>query len=75
MSNDLKSLIRRIKVRLRAKDPTVMADAVKLTEQYPDEPDVWDTLAFVYSIEDHYPERYMNLPLNAASVVDVGGQL
>jgi tetratricopeptide (TPR) repeat protein len=56
MSNDLKFLLRRINVRIRAEDPTVIEDAVKLTEQYPEESDAWAVLAFAYTImEDNYP--------------------
>lgn len=54
MSNDLESLIRRIGVRIREDDPTVIEDAVKLAEQYPDEPRVWRTLANAYIHEDNY---------------------
>ena len=56
MANDLESLIRKIKVRIRAEDPTVIDDAVKLTEQYPKESDTWDVLAYAYAREDHYAE-------------------
>lgn len=56
MSDDLKLLVKRINVRIRAEDPTVVEAAVKLTEQYPQEPDAWKTLAQAYLSDDHYPE-------------------
>ncbi|HRI68309.1 MAG TPA: hypothetical protein PK156_28965 [Polyangium sp.] len=55
MSNVLESLIRQIRVRIREDDPTVIEDAVKLTEQYPTEAHVWDILAHAYSNEDNVP--------------------
>lgn len=56
MSNELERLIRKIKVRIRADDPTVINDALKLAEQYPDEPGTWDVLASAYACEDRYLE-------------------
>lgn len=53
MNNDLETMIRRIKVRIRADDPTVIEDAIKLTEQYPDESDTWQVLAHAYADDDN----------------------
>jgi len=54
MSHDLESLIKRIKVRIRADDPTAIDDAVKLTEQYPDEVETWYTLAYGHARNRNY---------------------
>lgn len=54
MSNDVKFLLRRINVRIRNEDPTVIEDAVKLTEQYPEEWEVWRTLAYAYGRQNNY---------------------
>jgi len=50
MSEPLDSLIKDIEKRVRAKDPTAVERAAQLAEQYPDEPEVWFSLAFVYSM-------------------------
>lgn len=55
MSNDLESMIRNIKDRIEAKDPTAFEDAVKLTEQYPEEAQVWNTLAYANNWKKDYP--------------------
>jgi tetratricopeptide (TPR) repeat protein len=52
MSEMLDSLVKDIKKRLRAKDPTAVERAVQLAEQYPDEPEVWRVLAFAYELND-----------------------
>ncbi|MBK9264668.1 MAG: hypothetical protein IPM54_33400 [Polyangiaceae bacterium] len=54
MSDTLKSLINKIKVRLGAEDPAAFDDMAALAEQYPDEPDVWRALAYAYEVRDDY---------------------
>ncbi len=54
MSEDLERVIRNIKYRIRKEDPTGFEDAVRLTELYPEAPDVWDTLAYAHSSNDDY---------------------
>jgi len=54
MSDDVELLIRRIKVRIRAEDPTVIEDAVRLTEQYPEESDAWKVLAYAHAKANKY---------------------
>ncbi len=50
MSELLDSLIKDIEKRLRDKDPTAVERAKQLAEQYPDEREVWDTLAFAHAL-------------------------
>ncbi|MDC0744980.1 tetratricopeptide repeat protein [Polyangium mundeleinium] len=47
-------MIRNIKYRIRKSDPTGFEDAVRLVEQYPEDPHVWDTLAYAHSSSDDY---------------------
>ncbi|NUQ75534.1 MAG: tetratricopeptide repeat protein [Polyangiaceae bacterium] len=50
MSEPLDSPIRAIRKLVDADDPTAIERATQLTEQYPDEPEAWFELAFVYSM-------------------------
>ena len=48
MSDAIGALIRNVKDRIEAKDPAAFEEAVHLTEQYPEEAKVWNTLAYAY---------------------------
>lgn len=54
MSEDLDRVIRNIKYRIGQKDPTGFEDAVRLAEQYPEEPRVWRTLAYAHEMKNEY---------------------
>jgi len=54
MSNALQTTIENIKERVKAKDPTALDAAVKLTEQYPDEAKAWNTLAYALESKNDY---------------------
>ncbi len=54
MSNALQTMIKDIDTRVEAKDPTALDDAVKLTEQYPEEWEVWNTLAYANKWKKDY---------------------
>lgn len=54
MSEDLEFLVRRIRVRIRREDPTVIDAAIKLTETYPQEASAWKALAHAYGANDNY---------------------
>lgn len=53
MDDALKALIADIKDLVDTDEPAALAAAVKLTEQYPDEPDVWRTLAYIYALDEN----------------------
>jgi tetratricopeptide (TPR) repeat protein len=55
MSEQLKHQIKHVEDRIEAKDPLAFEDAVKLTEQYPQEAQVWNTLAYANSWKKDYP--------------------
>ncbi len=52
MNELLDSLIKDIEKRLRDNDPTAVERAKQLAEQYPDEREVWDTLAFAHALNN-----------------------
>ncbi|MBK9264665.1 MAG: hypothetical protein IPM54_33385 [Polyangiaceae bacterium] len=54
MDDGLKAVIMDIKERIRAEEPTALEAAVELTHRYPDEPDVWNALAYGYARNDNY---------------------
>jgi tetratricopeptide (TPR) repeat protein len=54
MSEDLDRVIRNVRYRIRKRDPSGFADAVRLAEQYPEEPKVWRMLAFAHEMKDEY---------------------
>lgn len=54
MSDQLKSRIRGIKDRIEAKDPHEFEEAVELTRRYPDEAQVWNTLAYANEWKKDY---------------------
>jgi tetratricopeptide (TPR) repeat protein len=54
MSEDLDRVIRNIKYRIGQKEPTGFTDAVRLAEQYPEEPRVWHTLAYAHEMKNEY---------------------
>ena len=54
MSNALRTMSNDIDARVKAKDPTALDAAVKLTEQYPDEAKAWNTLAYAYESRNDY---------------------
>lgn len=54
MGDELDVLIRNVERRARAEDPAAMADIIRLTEQYPNEPRVWRTLAYASGRERDY---------------------
>jgi tetratricopeptide (TPR) repeat protein len=49
MSEDVDRVIRNVRYRIRNRDPSGFADAVRLAEQYPEDPHVWDTLAYAHN--------------------------
>jgi len=55
MNDSLKAQLRKIDERVNTEDPTVLDDTIKLTEQYPDEPEVWHSLGYVYESQENYP--------------------
>ena len=59
MSDTLKTRIRAIKDRIEANEASAFYDAVKLTEEYPDEPKVWGTLAFANEWKNDYAAAYI----------------
>jgi tetratricopeptide (TPR) repeat protein len=50
----LEATIRDIEERLEEEDPAAFEDAVKLTAEYPQEPKVWNTLAYANEVNDDY---------------------
>ena len=54
MNISLKSMIKNIEERIRAKDPTAFEDAIRLAEQHPDEPKVWLMLAYANETKNDY---------------------
>lgn len=55
MSDLFKAELRRVKNRIEDKDPNAFDEAVKLTEQYPDEAEAWNTLAYANQWKKDYP--------------------
>jgi tetratricopeptide (TPR) repeat protein len=52
MNELLDSQIKGIEKLVRAKDPAAVERAAQLAEQYPDEPEVWFSLAFAHAMND-----------------------
>ncbi|MDC3961835.1 tetratricopeptide repeat protein [Polyangium jinanense] len=48
-------MIRNIKYRIRKDDPTGFEDAIRLVEQYPEDPHAWDTVAYAHEARKDYP--------------------
>ena len=48
MSDAIKTMAKVLDVRIAAEDPTALDDAVKFTEQYPEEWEAWNTLAYAH---------------------------
>jgi tetratricopeptide (TPR) repeat protein len=54
MDASLEVVLRKLDVRIRRRDPAAFEEIVRLAEQYPEEPEVWDTLASAHeSRGDH----------------------
>ena len=51
----LEVMLNKVKEQIQAEDPTAFDDARKLSEQYPDEPDAWRTLAYACGRKGDYP--------------------
>lgn len=54
MSDALKILIKGIKDRIESDDPNALGDALRLTEEYPDESRAWGTLAYANEWQNNY---------------------
>lgn len=55
MSNVLQTMIKDVDARVKANDPTALENAIKLTEQYPEEWEAWNSLAYANSKSRNYP--------------------
>ena len=55
MSNQFKARLRSVERRIEAEDPTAFEEAVKLTEQYSEEAEAWNTLAYANKWNKDYP--------------------
>jgi tetratricopeptide (TPR) repeat protein len=54
MSDPIEVLASKIKDRIKNEDPSALEDAVKFTEQYPDEYKAWWALAFAHQWKNDY---------------------
>ena len=55
MTDQFKGRLRGVEDQIEAKDPTAFDEAVKLTEQYPEEAEAWNTLAYANDSKRDYP--------------------